>query len=80
MVVGFASALAALHLDPRFRGNDRTGVRLRRTGSLRVSLNSPFIPSPKIEDPPQEEWGIQGVEKATCPIIALFDTMRVSGS
>ena len=47
MVVGFASALAAPHLDPRFRGNDRTGaVRLRRTGGLglrvRNSLESLF--------------------------------------
>jgi hypothetical protein len=28
---------------------------------LRVSLNS-FVPSPKIEDPPQEEWGTKGVD------------------
>jgi len=31
-------------------------------GSLRVSLSSSFFSSPKIEDPPQEEWGIKGVD------------------
>jgi len=30
-------------------------------GSLRVSLSF-FLSSPKIVDPPQEEWGIKGVE------------------
>ena len=30
-------------------------------GSLRVSLI--FNTSPKIEDPPQEEWGIKGVDR-----------------
>ena len=37
-------------------------VQRNAAGSLRVSLNFTFI-SPKIEDPPQEEWGIKGVER-----------------
>jgi hypothetical protein len=32
--------------------------------SLRVSLNSPLFLSPKIEDPPQEEWGTKGVDRS----------------
>jgi hypothetical protein len=64
--------------EDKFRGNDRTGaVRLRRTGSLRVSLNSPLFLSPKIEDPPQEEWGTKGVEKVNCPSMAPFDIVRL---
>ena len=47
-------------MDSRFRGNDRRGVLLRRTGGLGVTPNS--LISPKIEDPPQEEWGIKGVD------------------
>jgi len=34
-------------------------VQQDAAGSLRVSLNSSFH-SPKIEDPPQEEWGPEG--------------------
>ena len=48
-------------------------LRLRITGKLRFARathrgvqrgKAPlrFFPSPKIEDPPQEEWGIKGVE------------------
>jgi hypothetical protein len=61
-------------LDSRFPASARTGpvftrtsfagmteesVRLRQTGSFGVSPKSFYLP-PKIEDPPQEEWGIKG--------------------
>ena len=64
-MVGFASALAAIHPDSRFRGVQRGAAPLR------------CYLSPKIEDPSQEEWGIQGVEKATCLTMAPFDIMRL---
>jgi hypothetical protein len=49
-------------LDSRLRGND--GERCppeadRGSGCPRVSFSPP-----KIEDPPQEEWGTKGVEQA----------------
>ena len=54
MLEGFAlTCLAQGVLDSRFRGNDNRGaVRLRRTGSLRVSLSF-FFRYP-------EEWGLGG--------------------
>ena len=53
---------------PASAGMTEEGVRLRRTGGLVVDSPqdegcppSLFVSSPKIEDPPQEEWGIKGV-------------------
>jgi len=37
-------------------------VQQNAAGSLRVSLRF-FFQSPKIEDPPQEEWGIKGADE-----------------
>jgi hypothetical protein len=46
MMVGFACALPTLQLDSRFRGNGRTGGRLRQNGGfglcVRNSLESLF--------------------------------------
>gem|GEM_PF-6364799 len=55
MVVGSASALAALHLDPRFRGNDRTGA----AGCCREFEGVPQFSFCSIP----QEWGIKGVEE-----------------
>ena len=67
--------MQAPSLDSRLRGNDRGDVRLRRTGSSGIPCSDRshrgvqrgeaplrFFSSPKIEDPPQAEWGIKGVE------------------
>ena len=46
---------------PRFEiSNIKRGSGEAPAGSLRVSLRSSS--PPKIEDPPQEEWGTKGVE------------------
>jgi hypothetical protein len=50
-------------MDSRLRGNDR---RECPPEADRESEGVPqifFLMSPKIEDPPQEEWGIKGVEE-----------------
>ena len=68
MVVGSASALAALHLDPRFRGNDRTGAAgccwglaaLRALGALKCA---PTATGSMV----QRYAGVRG-----CPSVPLF--------
>jgi len=48
---------------PAYAGMTERGVRLRRTGVRGVPDIPPFS-SPKIEDPPQEEWGTKGVDRS----------------
>jgi hypothetical protein len=59
----------ALGLDSPFRGNAMT-VQRDAAGSLRVSLNPPSFSIP-------QEWGIQGVEKASRSAVVLFDITRM---
>jgi hypothetical protein len=50
--------ITGIHLFQRGMGTGM--VQYSAAGSLRMALNSPFFLSP---NPPQEEWGIKGVER-----------------
>ena len=54
---GFGGILGAFNSP--LQALSRDGVRLRRTGVRGVP--EPSYPSPKIEDPPQEEWGVDAL-------------------